>query len=308
MKKIYYGLIYLILIAIGILIFYFSGLDPLKIDLIIFIIIIYIIRKPLKSIGAFLFKKRIYRAILSMVINIIWFYFIFWLILLESPPFFLSMISFLIVAISLNFNKIFNNIASGAILLATEQIVTGDLIETQGVQGRVREITLNYVKIREFDGVEVVIPNSNVFGSSIVKFTHNKFKIIKKLQKAEFEKKRDYRRYINQLNKMINARIKTTIYPKSVELLGKIDPNKIDDILNPIFEKYTPIFEIKPDYVVDTTLFSRVRLTIYFKSNNPRLILNFIDSFLRDLLYQLYPDEIFENWNENDKKSFEEES
>jgi small-conductance mechanosensitive channel len=185
---------------------------------------------------------------------------------------------------------------SGALLLSSDQFEIGDLIETNEIQGIVKEINLNYTKIREFDGVEIVIPNSNVYGFTTVKFTHDKFKIFEPLTREEFRKKRHYKEYLKLINKILTAKIQTTTYVKKIELLGSLDPDLLDEMLMNVFEVYEPIFGILPDYAVDTTRFGRVRIILYVKSSNPTIILNYTDSFLRDILFTLYPDRIYRDW------------
>jgi small-conductance mechanosensitive channel len=185
---------------------------------------------------------------------------------------------------------------SGALLLSSDQFEIGDLIETNEIQGIVKEINLNYTKIREFDGVEIVIPNSNVYGYTTVKFTHDKFKIFEPLTREEFRKKRYYKEYLKLINKILTAKIKTTTYVKELELLGSLDPNLLDELLMYVFKVYEPIFGIMPDYAVDTTRFGRVRVMLYVKSSNPTIILNYIDAFLRDILFTLYPKRIYRDW------------
>jgi hypothetical protein len=297
MKKRYYVLIYISLILIGILIYYFNpDFKQAVVNLTLINIIIYIIRKPLFSLTAFLFKRRFYRAVISILVNLIWSIFLFWLLYEFSNSLFFAIVPFLIVSVSLNFTKIVNNVAAGAIMLGSEQFQIGDLIETNGVQGIVEEINLNYLKIREFDGLNVIIPNSNVYGSSIVKFTHNKFRTYPKLSEQEFGKKKDYREYLSRLNKLLNSKIKTTIYVKKVFILGTIEPKNLDNLLAPVFEKYKPILGISPDYAVDSIEFGRLGISLYIKSDDPRLILTNTDSFLRDIIFQLYPELIFDGW------------
>jgi len=185
---------------------------------------------------------------------------------------------------------------SGALLLSSDQFEIGDLIETNEIQGIVKEINLNYTKIREFDGVEIVIPNSNVYGFTTVKFTHGKFKIFEPLTREEFRKNRHYKEYIKLINKILTAKIKTTTYVKKLELLGSLDPDILDEMLTSVFKVYEPIFGIMPEYAIDTTRFGRVRILLYVKSSNPTIILNYLDSFLRDILFKLYPDRIYRDW------------
>jgi len=298
MKKKYYFLIYLILIIVAILVIYLSTWTQIVKILIVINIIIYIIRKPLGSITAAIFKKRSYRMIVSLTINIIWSIFLFWFLIEFDPTLFFAIVPFLVVAVSFNFKNIINNMVSGALLLSSGQFEIGDLIETNEIQGIVKEINLNYTKIREFDGVEIIIPNSNVYGSTTVKFTHYKFKIYEPLTREEFRKKRYYKEYIKLINKILSAKIKTTTYVKKLELLGSLDPNFLEEMLMNVFKVYEPIFGIMPDYAIDTTRFGRVRIRLYVKSSNPTIILNYLDSFLRDILFTLYPDRIYKDWEE----------
>jgi len=301
MKKKYYFLIYLILIVVAILVISLSTWTQVVKILIVINIIIYIIRKPLGSITAAISKKRSYRMIVSLTINIIWSIFLFLFLIEFDPTLFFAIVPFLVVAVSLNFKNIINNMVSGALLLSSDQFEIGDLIETNEIQGIVKEINLNYTKIQEFDGVEIIIPNSNVYGSTTVKFTHDKFKIYEPLTREEFRKKRHYKEYIKLINKILSAKIKTTTYVKKLELLGSLDPNTLDEMLMNVFKVYEPIFGIMPDYAIDTTRFGRVRIRLYVKSNNPTIILNYLDSFLRDILFTLYPDRIYRDWEEYQK-------
>jgi small-conductance mechanosensitive channel len=309
MKKRYYILIYIALTIIGLLIYYFNPyFEPIVVNLVIINIIIFIIRKPLFSLMAYIFKKRIYRAVISILVNLIWSIFLLSLIFFVWQILFWAIIPFLIVSISLNLNKIVNNIAAGIIMLSSEQFQIGDLIETNGIQGIVEEINLNYLKVKEFDGLTAVIPNSNVYGSSIVKFTYNKFRTYPKLTKQEFGEKKDYHAYISRLNKLLNAQIKTTTYIKNIYLKGNINPLEIDNLLTSVFDKYKALFGIKPDYAVDTTEFGRVGVNLYIKSNDPKLIINYTDCFLRDIIYQLYPDLIYNGWEKYKKSILKGES
>lgn len=302
MKTKYSVLKYIILIVIGILVFLFSTWPQIVINLVIINIFIYILRAPLKALAAYIFKKRFYKAIISVTINIVWSGFLLALLWFVSDDLFLAFLPFIILAVSLNFKNIVNNIASGLLLLASEPFEIGDLIETNDVQGIVKEINLNYTKIKEFDGVDIVLQNSNIYGSTIIKFTHSKYKILKKMKKEDFEKKKYYRRYMKQINKIMKLKIKTTKYVKQIEIPGAIDPKKVLESISKVFDRYEPIFGIRPNYSVDMTRYSRVRINLYIMSEKPNLVLNFIDSFLRDLIYEFHSEEIYLGWEEYKKK------
>jgi len=305
MNKKYYLILYLLLIISALLVIYLSTWTQVVKNLIVINIIVYIIRKPLTSVILSITKKRSYRTIVSISINLIWGICLFWFLIEFDSTLFFAIVPFLIVAVSLNFKNIISNMVSGALLLSSDQFEIGDLIQTNEIQGIVKEINLNYTKIQEFDGVEIIIPNSNVYGFTTVKFTHDKFKIYEPLKRDEFRKKRYYREYIKLINKILTAKIKTTTYVKKLELLGSLDPNLLDDLLANVFKLYEPIFGIMPDYAIDTTRFGRVRILLHVKSNNPTIIVNYLDSFLRDILFAIYPNRIYKDWDEYQKSLLE---
>jgi len=299
MKKSYYPILWGILIIIGVWIYFFSNWDETLVNLISINIFLFIIRIPLRRLSASVIKKRLLRGIISAIFNIIWIVFAFWLLFTISPDTFIALLSFILIAVSLTFRSFINNVTSGALILTSEQFEIGDLIETNGVQGRVKEINLNYTVISEFDGVRVIIPNSSVYGAILTKFTHRKYIYLPPPEPGASERRiKRYRKYLKYLNKLLSEQPKTTKYVKQVELLSSVDPLRLDEYLEPVFEKYKEVFGIKPDYVVDTIAFTRCKINLYVMSAKPELIVNNIDAFLRDVIFQLYNDEIYEGWEE----------
>jgi hypothetical protein len=72
-----------------------------------------------------------------------------------------------------------------------------------------------------------------------------------------------------------------------------VNPENLDEKLNPVFDKYQPLFGIRPDYLVDATTLDRLRIILLIMtSKNPNLVLEYTDLFLRDLLYNLYPEQV----------------
>jgi hypothetical protein len=209
----------------------------------------------------------------------------------------MAILPFLVISISLNLSKIINNIISGGFLLGSGQFEVGDLVETNGIQGIIQEITLNYTVIREFDGVNVIIPNSSVYGSSVIKYTHKKYQAYRTLKKEEFDKKALYKQYAKMINKLLSSNIKTTRYMKPLELLGSVNLETLNDKLMKVFDKYELVFELRPEYTIDRIRYGSVRIKLYVNSIKPILILEFMDSFLRDLVYEIYHEAIFNGWD-----------
>ncbi|MBN1802578.1 MAG: mechanosensitive ion channel [Candidatus Lokiarchaeota archaeon] len=305
MKKIYYNLILyacLIGVVFAILLFAVDEWDPLIINLINMNIAIFIGRKPLKAFLAYFFRKQMYRTFISIVLNIIFTMFLLWLILAISAAYFVALVSFLVVTISFTFRTIINNIASGAYMLAVEQFTIGDLIETNGIQGIIREITLNHSIIEEFDGTRTIIPNSSIFGSTMVKFTHKRLTSLENIQLEDIKQdKKAYKRYLKRFKKIMNIEKKITKYIKPIELIGTVDSRRLDNALTKVADKYEKVFGSRPDYAIDTMAWGRVKLNLYITTTIPQVLMDNLDAFLRDFAFELYSEEIYEGWDEYKK-------
>lgn len=310
MKKRYLLFIYLAVITLTILIFlypnfFFPTIPPLAVDLIIINIIIYLIRTPIVRIIAYFFRKNLIRIAITSLINIIWSIFLLIFLWALSPETFIAVVSFLIVAISLTFRKLVTNITSGFLMLTTEQFEIGDFIDTNGIEGQVQEISLNQTKLKELDGVNVVIPNSNIFGSMITKFSY-KVQTLVDLSIDEDEEedkdKTDYRKYIEKAQELFEEDKKITRYAKTIEITSAVDPEDLDKLLNEVFDDYEPRFGARPDYVVDMVTVSRCKVDLLITAETPTLVLQYLDAFLRDVLFKLHHDSIYNKWDEYKEK------
>jgi hypothetical protein len=195
-------------------------------------------------------------------------------------------------------------------ILTSEKFEIGDLIETNGIQGLVEEISLNYTELREFDGVTVVIPNSKVYGAMLTKFTHKRSTLIELPKRREKKQdQRAYKRYLEFFNNLIADEKRITRYAKTVTILSSVDPNTIDEQLDEVFKEYESVFGLEPDFVIDTTTRpNRVRIILHITAKQPQLVVNNIDSLLRDIVFKLYHEKIYKGWNKYKQKVIPEKS
>ncbi|MBD3256704.1 MAG: mechanosensitive ion channel [Candidatus Lokiarchaeota archaeon] len=297
MKKYFYPIYLLILIVIGTWVYLYSGLEPILINLIVINIVIYLIRVPLINLVGYIVRKRVIQVFLSAVINIIWGFFIFMLIFVISTALFIAIISYILVAISFTLKDIINNITAGAIMLTSEQFELGDLIETNDIQGIVKNVDLSHTRLREFDGVSVILPNNIVYGSKLVKFSHERYGMIKEEADAhKIENEKAYMKYMKKLEKLISEKEKVTRYVKTIEILDNIPPTQLYSSLNAVFDVYEAKFDYRPEFAIDITNYGRIRIFLYLISDNATDILTNFDAFLRDISYEIYSDRIFEGW------------
>ena len=71
------------------------------------------------------------------------------------------------VAIGFAFQDIFKNFLAGILLLAQEPFSIGDEIIVDGYQGFVEQIKIRTTTLRTYQGEKVLIPNANIFTSSV---------------------------------------------------------------------------------------------------------------------------------------------
>jgi len=294
MKRIYKIVIWMSVIGLFVLIYFYFGFKQLLLNIILLNLAAFVVRSILNDVFHSLIKNLLIRYIAMIILNIIWLIFPFWLIFIISPILFVAIISFLVVAISLTFQNIINNIAAGILLLSSEGFEAGDLIETNGIEGIVKEVTLNSLKLVDFDGSITYIPNRNAFNSSVVRFTHKPIEKEKKIVISEVVKK---------FGKLITGEKKITRYIKVVELLGTVDPENLEELLVPIFDKYEPIFGRRPFFYANNTvsgIINRLSITIQIITENPKLILTYMDPLLKDILFKIYEPDINYGWNSSD--------
>src|SRR5215510_2026879 len=67
-----------------------------------------------------------------------------------------------------------SNFAAGLLLLIYRPFRAGELIEVEGTQGTVEELTIVNMQMTTTDGVRVILPNSKVWGSKIVNYSLSK--------------------------------------------------------------------------------------------------------------------------------------
>ncbi|MEL6595464.1 MAG: mechanosensitive ion channel domain-containing protein [Pseudomonadota bacterium] len=75
------------------------------------------------------------------------------------------------LAIGLALQGTLSNIAAGVMIILFRPLKLGDFVQVNDVIGTVREITLNYTEIADLGNVQVVVPNSEVWGNTIKNYS-----------------------------------------------------------------------------------------------------------------------------------------
>ena len=75
------------------------------------------------------------------------------------------------LALGFAFQDIASNFISGVLMAVNPVFLVGEIVETNGFMGTVREITLRTTVIDTFDGHKVILPNAKVFGEALVNYS-----------------------------------------------------------------------------------------------------------------------------------------
>ncbi len=77
------------------------------------------------------------------------------------------------LAVGLALQGTLSNIAAGVMIILFRPIRVGDFVEISGVSGTVKDISLNYTELANIGNVQVIVPNSNVWGNTITNYSVN---------------------------------------------------------------------------------------------------------------------------------------
>ena len=77
----------------------------------------------------------------------------------------------LAIGVGFGVQTLMNNFISGLILLAEQKIKIDDIIEADGHLGRVMNLGTRCSRVRKFDGVDVLVPNSYLLEKNVINWT-----------------------------------------------------------------------------------------------------------------------------------------
>ncbi|SFD89618.1 small conductance mechanosensitive channel [Sulfitobacter brevis] len=77
------------------------------------------------------------------------------------------------LAIGLALQGTLSNVAAGVMLIFFRPIKIGDFVEIAGKMGTVKQINLNFTELADLSNVQVIVPNSEVWGNVITNYSVN---------------------------------------------------------------------------------------------------------------------------------------
>jgi small conductance mechanosensitive channel len=77
------------------------------------------------------------------------------------------------LALGFAFQDIAANFLSGVVMAVQRPLRTGELVETSGHLGVVEHIDLRTTELRNMQGLQVIVPNKDIFQSALINYTRN---------------------------------------------------------------------------------------------------------------------------------------
>jgi len=77
------------------------------------------------------------------------------------------------VGIGFGLQKIVSNFISGIILLFEQSLRPGDVVQVDGLMGKVQKMSIRSTTIRTYNNIELIVPNETLFNSTVTTYTQS---------------------------------------------------------------------------------------------------------------------------------------
>lgn len=78
------------------------------------------------------------------------------------------------LAVGLALQGTLSNVAAGVMIILFRPLKLGDSIAVDSVSGTVMDINLNYIELKTYDGLQIIVPNAKVWGNVLTNYSVNK--------------------------------------------------------------------------------------------------------------------------------------
>ncbi|UXP31686.1 mechanosensitive ion channel [Reichenbachiella agarivorans] len=80
----------------------------------------------------------------------------------------------LLVGLGLGIQQFFNDLVSGLVLLVEGTVTVGDIVELDGLVGKITEINMRTSNVATRDGIMIIVPNSKLVSDNVINWSHNR--------------------------------------------------------------------------------------------------------------------------------------
>ncbi len=134
------------------------------------------------------------------------------------------------VAIGFAFQDIFENFFAGILIMLREKMRIGDVIECEGITGKVEHITLRETYVRKLSGEVTLVPNSLLFKNPVEILTDEKIRRHEVVAGVSYDTDLDEA---------------ATVIRKAVESIEAVDKDKSIDVFATTFNSSSVDFNVR---------------------------------------------------------------
>jgi small conductance mechanosensitive channel len=150
---------------------FFARLPEVGIALVVLALTLFAARGVRALIAGFMQRAHVRDALVTLATNMVgiasWILGVAIAIIIVfpsvTPAQFIAGLGLTSVAIGFAFKDVFENFLAGVIILGREKMRIGDVIQCEGVYGRIENILIRETHVRETDGELVIVPNAFLF-------------------------------------------------------------------------------------------------------------------------------------------------
>jgi hypothetical protein len=175
------------------------------------------------------------------------------------------------------------NFVAGIYVMFSDPFDVGDLVQIGTHEGMVLEISMNYTKLRQFDGSTAIIPNDQVMNSSVTNYQFDRqYKTQKEVEVESSETESIPSRVWSVISEVMDT---SKLIQYSLELRfpvrQKID--HYDQVFSEVCKRWKKRFKIKPVYAM--TSMSHLAFTYAFTIfvEDPKILMEYRSQFIEDI-------------------------
>ncbi|MFX0079095.1 MAG: mechanosensitive ion channel domain-containing protein [Candidatus Hermodarchaeota archaeon] len=189
-------------------------------------------------------------------------------------------------AIGLAIGQAVRNFVSGLYVIFSRPFHVEDYVQIGEVEGIVKEISMNYTKLLQPDGSDILVPNVKVLESEVKNFMFEKQKLAGLLEIVE-KVDRKQRTVLQKVSKVIEVE-KIVRYVFTMAFHTSQDLQKLRAAFDKVCKKWGTTFGFRPLYeITEVEQFSFTYNFILF-SDKARKILEFKPKFMDEILNAIF--------------------
>ena len=133
------------------------------------------------------------------------------------------------LAIGLAMQGTLSNVAAGVMLLFFRPFKTGDFVEAAGIAGSVKSITLFVTELATPDNVQILVPNSQIWGTVVKNYSHHTTRRVDLILGIDYADDIDKAQAVVQ--QVVNADSRVLVDPAPMVVVGNLGESSVDLII-----------------------------------------------------------------------------